>query len=74
MTTAMEYGFYIFLGLAILGWRLRKDNAKRNELLEKISRQNTVKTSLNAKHKLKLKPKKLAKLVLKPSYRTVRFK
>lgn len=37
----MNLMMLIFIAVVVLGWRLRRDNAKRNELLEKISRQQT---------------------------------
>lgn len=45
----------IFIAIVVLGWRLRKDNAKRNELLEQISSQQMArKQSLS--HQAKPKP------------------
>lgn len=45
----------IFIAIVVLGWRLRRDNAKRDELLEQISRQQTArKQSLS--HQAKPKP------------------
>lgn len=35
----MNLMMLIFIAVVVLGWRLRRDNAKRNELLEQISRQ-----------------------------------
>ena len=56
----------IFIAVVVLGWRLRRDNAKRNELLEQISRQQTPRRqSLRFQGKQKLVVKKLRpKIVL----------
>ena len=49
----------IFIAVVVLGWRLRRDNAKRNELLEQISRQRTLRRqSLRIQGKQKLVVKK----------------
>ena len=48
----------IFIAVVVLGWRLRRDNAKRNELLEQISRQQTAR-------KQSLRPHAKPKLVVK---------
>lgn len=49
----------IFIAVVVLGWRLRRDNAKRNELLEQISRQRTPRRqSLRFQGKPKLVVKK----------------
>ena len=49
----------IFIAVVVLGWRLRRDNAKRNELLEQISRQQTPRRqSLRIQGKPKLVVKK----------------
>ena len=45
----------IFIAVVVLGWRLRRDNAKRNEILERIASR----TSRPKKLKLVKKPKKL---------------
>ncbi len=37
----MNLMMLIFIAVVVLGWRLRRDNAKRDELLERISRQRT---------------------------------
>ena len=50
---------FIFIAIVVLGWRLRRDNAKRNELLEQISRQRTPRRqSLRIQGKQKLVVKK----------------
>lgn len=55
----MNYMTLILVGIVVLGWRLRRDNAKRNELLERISRQQTARRqSLRPKAKQKLVVKK----------------
>lgn len=56
----------IFIAVVVLGWRLRRDNAKRNELLEQISRQQTARRqSLRHQAKPKLVVKKTrSKVVL----------
>lgn len=58
---------FIFIAIVVLGWRLRRDNAKRNELLEQISRQRTPRRqSLRFQGKPKLivkKPKTKVMLV-----------
>lgn len=45
----------IFIAVVVLGWRLRRDNAKRNEILERMASR----TSKPKKLKLVKKPKKL---------------
>lgn len=55
----MNYMTLIFIAIVVLGWRLRRDNAKRNELLEQISRQQTTRRqSLKFQAKQKLVVKK----------------
>ena len=57
--TTMNLMTLIFIAVVVLGWRLRKDNAKRNELLEQISRQQTPRRqSLRLQGKPKLVVKK----------------
>lgn len=49
---------WILIAIVVLGWRLRRDNAKRNELLEQISRQQTTRRKslrLQARPKLVVK-------------------
>lgn len=62
----MNWMMLILIGIVVLGWRLRRDNARRNELLEQISRQRTPRRqSLRHRAKLKLVVKKLRpKIVL----------
>ena len=56
----MNWMMLILIGIVVLGWRLRRDNAKRNELLEQISRQQTARRqSLRHRAKPKLVVKKL---------------
>lgn len=50
----MNLMMLIFIAVVVLGWRLRRDNAKRNELLERISRQQTARRP-QAKQKLVVK-------------------
>ena len=58
----MNLMMLIFIAVVVLGWRLRRDNAKRDELLERISRQQTPRRS-QAKPKLVVKKPK-TKIVL----------
>lgn len=62
----MNWMMLILIGIVVLGWRLRRDNARRNELLEQISRQQTARRrSLRPQTKPKLVVKKLRpKIVL----------
>ena len=62
----MNLMMWIFIAIVLLGWRLRRDNAKRNELLEQISRQQTPRIqSLKFQGKPKLIIKKIRpKIVL----------
>ena len=53
--TTMNLMTLIFIAIVVLGWRLRRDNAKRNEILERIASR----TSRPKKLKLVKKPKKL---------------
>ena len=56
----------ILIAVVVLGWRLRRDNAKRNELLEQISRQQTTRRQnlrFQSKQKLVVKKPK-TKIVL----------
>lgn len=62
----MDWTMLILVSVAILGWRLRRDNAKRNELLEQISRQQTARKQslrIHAKPKLAVKKTKKAMLI-----------
>lgn len=55
----MNLMMLIFIAVVVLGWRLRRDNAKRDELLEQISRQQTARRqSLRPQGKPKLVVKK----------------
>lgn len=55
----MDLMTWILIAVVVLGWRLRRDNAKRNELLEQISRQRTPRRqSLRLQGKQKLVVKK----------------
>lgn len=55
----MDLMTWILIAIVVLGWRLRRDNAKRNELLEQISRQQTPRRqSLRLQGKPKLIVKK----------------
>lgn len=55
----MNLMMLIFIAVVVLGWRLRRDNAKRNELLEQISRQQMPRRqSLRIQGKPKLVVKK----------------